>query len=173
MDNVLSSANKPLQFGRLCDSSPLPIPSSIPSTLATLSPFNSTDKASQIILHSRASRDFFDLLQTTTQNIESLYMENHNNDSICHVVFQSLDPELSPKSLLSFQMPQFLETVAIVPMRSQLVRFDTIPRTVRSDTKLHEIKLITAPIKAHIAKRVLGAVLSTRLCGVTKSPSPL
>ncbi len=47
VDNVLASANTPRQFGRLCDSSPLSIHSSIPSTLATLSPFNLNDKASQ------------------------------------------------------------------------------------------------------------------------------
>ncbi len=47
VDNVLASANKSRQFGRLCDSSPLSIHSIIPSTLATLSPFNLNDKASQ------------------------------------------------------------------------------------------------------------------------------
>ena len=65
VDNVLASANKPGQFGRLCDSSPRPIHSSIPSTLATLSPFNLTDKASQFVQHSRASHNFPDLSDMT------------------------------------------------------------------------------------------------------------
>jgi len=45
----------------LCDSSSILIHSSIPSTLATLSPYNSTDKASQFVSHSRAYHDFSDL----------------------------------------------------------------------------------------------------------------
>jgi hypothetical protein len=54
VENVLFTANKPWQFGCLCNSSPLPIPSTIPSKLATLSPFNSTDKDSQFVSHSLA-----------------------------------------------------------------------------------------------------------------------
>ena len=48
------------------------------------------------------------------------------------------DPELSPKSLSSFQMPQFSETIATIPMRSDSVRFDHVPHTVRSDAKLYD-----------------------------------
>jgi hypothetical protein len=53
----------------LCDSSPLPIHSSILGTLATSSPVNFTNKAFQFVPHSRTSYDFSDPSNVTNQNI--------------------------------------------------------------------------------------------------------
>ena len=36
-------------------------------------------------------------------------------------------------------MPQFLETVVTVPIRSDTVRFITVPRTVRSHKEMYDI----------------------------------
>jgi hypothetical protein len=121
----------------LCDSSPLPIHSSIPSTLATLSPFNSTDKVSQFVPHSRASHDFSDLSDETKQNIESLCFLNHDKDSISPITSRDLDSEISPNPLSAPQMPPFSETSVTIPIRSDMVRFGTVPRTIRSDIELY------------------------------------
>jgi hypothetical protein len=137
VENVLSSANTPWQFGRLSDSSPLPMHYSIPSTLATSSPFHYTNKASQIVPHSRASHDFLGLFKTTNQNIYSLCMENHSKYAIYPFTFQSLYRELSPYSSSSSQIPLFSETVVILTVRSDTVRLSTVPRTVRDDTELY------------------------------------
>jgi hypothetical protein len=117
VDNVLASDNTPWQFGRLCDSSPLPIHSNIPSTLATLSSFNSNDKASYFVPHSRASYDFYDLYDMTKQNIESLCFLNHNKDSICLVTSRSQYSEISPNSLSSPHILPFVETIVTIPIR--------------------------------------------------------
>ena len=58
VDNILSSANKSWQFRQLFDVSLFPIPSSIPSKLVALTPFNNIDKDSQIVSQLRASHDF-------------------------------------------------------------------------------------------------------------------
>ncbi len=67
----------------------------------------------------------------------SLCFLNHDKVSICPVTSRGLDPEISPNPLSSPQMPPFSETLVIEPMRSNTVRFSTVPRTVRSDTKLY------------------------------------
>ena len=126
VNNVLASANKFWQFGRLCDSSLLPIHSSIPITLATLSPFNSTDYASQLVPHSRASHDFSDFSDETKQNMGSLCFLNHNKDSICPIISRSPDPEISPNHchLLKchhFQKLQWLQYQYVQ------IRYDSVP----------------------------------------------
>ena len=75
----------------------------------------------------------------TIQNIESVYFLKHKQDSICSVTSRSIDPEISPNSLSSPQMPPFSETIVTVPIRANTVRFSTVPRTVRSDTELYDI----------------------------------
>ena len=121
----------------MCDSSPLPIHSSIPSTLATFSHFNYTDKVSQFVPHSHASRDFSDLSYKTKQNIESFCFSNHDIDSVFHVTSRSPDPEISPNLLSSPQIPPFSETVVTLPIRLDTVRFSTVRCIVRSDTELY------------------------------------
>ncbi len=74
VENVLASANKSWQFGRLCYISPLVIPSSIPNTSASLSPFNNNDKDYQNVSHSYASHNSSNYLKTTRQHNKSLYM---------------------------------------------------------------------------------------------------
>jgi hypothetical protein len=73
VDNVLASANTPLQFGRLCDSSPLSIHSSIPSTLATLSPFNLNDKGFSIRTHIRVYLIFHQIVSNQQNKIINHY----------------------------------------------------------------------------------------------------
>jgi hypothetical protein len=142
VDNVLStSASKLWQFGRLCYSSPLPIHSSIPRTLATLSPFNSTNKVYQFVPHSRASHDFSNHITLTNQNKVSLCLKNHNKDSICPVIYQKPNQEISPNSLSTSQIPLFSKKVVIVPELTNTVRFSTISRIVRHDAELYNVVL--------------------------------
>jgi hypothetical protein len=161
----------------LCDSSPLSIHSSIQGTLATLSTLNSTDKASQFVPHSRASHDLSDLSDMAKQNMESLCVLNHNKDSTCPVTSRSLDPEISPNSLSSSQMPPFSETIVAVPIRSYTVRLSTVTRTVRSDTELYDTVLgvlnavqygtpcnqdyvsVTVPFHSYKDKKPLNAII--------------
>ena len=106
--------------------------------MAILSPFNLTDKDSQIIPHSRASHDFSDPSVVTNQNIESLCLLKHNKESICPSVSQNPDQEISPKTLSSTQMSQIPEIVVTVPIRLNTVRVSTVPRTVLSK-KYHTV----------------------------------
>ena len=46
---------------------------------------------------------------------------------------------MSPKSLSSPQMPQFLETIVTIPIRSDMVRISTVPRIVRSPVEMYDI----------------------------------
>jgi hypothetical protein len=73
--------------------------------------------------------------------MESSCFLNHNKDSICHVTSRSPDPEISPNSLSSPQMLPSSETSITITIRSDTVRFGTVPRTVRSDTKLYDTVL--------------------------------
>ena len=56
----------------------LPIPSSIPSTLAALNPFNNIDKDTQIVSQLRAPHDFPLNTVTTNQSNKSLCPEKQN-----------------------------------------------------------------------------------------------
>jgi hypothetical protein len=67
VDNVLSSASKHWQLGRLRDTSPLLIHYSTPSTLAAANLFNEIDINSHSVSQSRASHEFNDL--SVTKNI--------------------------------------------------------------------------------------------------------
>ena len=51
------------------------------------------------------------------------------------------DPEISPNSLSSPQMPPFSETIVTLPIRLDTVRFSTVTRTIRSDTELYDTVL--------------------------------
>ena len=68
--------------------------------------------------------------------------KKHNKDLICLVcTSRSPDPEISPNSLPSSQMPPFSERVVTIPIRSDTVRFSTVTRIVRSDTELYDTVL--------------------------------
>ena len=105
--------------------------------MAILSPFNLTDKDSQIVPHSRASHVFSDPFVVTNQNIESLCFLKHNKESICPSVSRNPDQEISPKTLSSTQMSQIPEIVVTLPIRSNTVRVSTVPRTVLSPTEMY------------------------------------
>jgi hypothetical protein len=70
VDNILSPANKPWQFGQLCDVSLLPIPPSIPSTLAALIPLNNIDNDPQNVSQLRDSHYFSLNTVTSIQSIK-------------------------------------------------------------------------------------------------------
>jgi hypothetical protein len=63
----------------------------------------------------------------------------HDKDSIYPITSRGPDPEISPNPLSSPQMPPFSEKIVTVPIRSDTVRFDTVPRTIRSDIELYNI----------------------------------
>jgi hypothetical protein len=69
----------------------------------------------------------------TKQNKESSCLKNHNKDSICLVIYQNPDQEISPNTLSSS------ETIVTVSLRTYTVRFIIVPRTVRFDTELYDI----------------------------------
>ena len=63
----------------------------------------------------------------------SLCSKEHNKDSICLVIYQNPDQEISPNTLSSS------ETIVTVSLRTYTVRFIIVPRTVRFDTELYDI----------------------------------
>ena len=117
----------------MCDVSLLPIPSSIPSTLAALTSFNNIDKDPQNISQLRASHDLSLNTVTTNQIIKSLCPETQNiKPKYPFSEENDLKPSrVEPKTLSPLNMTLVME---IVPIRSDSVHHGTVPTTIRPGT---------------------------------------
>ncbi len=117
----------------MCDVSLLPIPSSIPSILAALTPFNNIDEDSQNISQLRAFHDLSFNTVTTNQSIKPLCPEKQiikpkysfsEENGLTH-------SEVEPKALSPPNMSLVMETVSI---RAYSVRHNTVIDIIRSGT---------------------------------------
>ena len=117
----------------MCDVSLLPIPSSIPSTLAALTPFNNIDKDPQNVSQLRESHYFLLDTVTTNQSIKSLCPLNQSIKPKYPLSDESdlTSSKAVPKTLSPPNMTLSTETV---PVRDDSVRHDTVPNFVRSGT---------------------------------------
>jgi hypothetical protein len=95
----------------------LPILSSIPSTLAALTPFNNIDKDLQIVSQLRASHDFLLNTVTTNQSNKSLCPKQQN---IKPKYPFSEENDLTPSKVVPkmFSLPNMSLVIETVPVRS-------------------------------------------------------
>jgi hypothetical protein len=131
VDNILSPANKSSQLGQLCDVSLLPILTSIPSTLAALTPFNNIDKEPQNVSQLRESHYFSLDTVTTIQSIQSLCPENQNIKSK-YPILDKNDLTLTKAESKTLFPPNMSLVIETVPIRADSARHDTVPDFVRS-----------------------------------------
>ena len=99
----------------MCVVSLLPIPSSIPSTLVALTPFNNIDKDPQIVSQLRASHNFSLDTVTANQSIKSLCPLNQSIKPKYPLLDDNdLTPsKVVPKTLSPPNMSLVMETVPI------------------------------------------------------------
>ena len=134
----------------MCDVSLLPIPPSIPSTLAALIPFNNIDKDPQNVSQLRESHYFSLNTVTAIQSIKSLCPENQSIKPKYPLSdINDLTPTVAePKTLSPPNISLFTETV---PIRADSARHGTVPNFVRSSTHQYDTVLYsTVPDANHL-----------------------